>query len=172
MTENEKRLIQSCRVMIVGTEKFVSEVRRELLGLGFRGMFIDSASVSFPEKAEADMIIRFVGSGENESGRYMDVPSIYAFDFINGAGVFVLFPKDDKEFLCSPDVRLWSAEYMVRYCMFWNIDGVDWLWESLPLIRKYRTNDQALKTAAYVSSRIVANIAVGRDLKHYPRFYL
>ena len=30
----------------------------------------------------------------------------------------------------------------------------------------------ALKTAAHICARIAANIAVGREVKHFPRFYL
>ncbi|MDE6649833.1 MAG: hypothetical protein K2K45_07880 [Muribaculaceae bacterium] len=172
MTEREKRHIQSCRVLIVGPDEFVCVVRHDLKNLGFREVIIGSVSMLNPDKNVADIIIHYIGSGPLLTGKDNCIPTIYPFDFIKGAGVIVLFPEDDRESFCSPDIRLWSAEYMAGYCTFWNIGDLDWLLESLPLIREDKTSYQGVKTAAYMSARIVANIAVGRHVKHYPRFYL
>lgn len=48
----------------------------------------------------------------------------------------------------------------------------DWLEQSLPAIREGITEETAQKTAAHICARIAANIAVGREVKHFPRFYL
>ena len=69
-------------------------------------------------------------------------------------------------------MRQWVAEYMLGYCAFWNVEGCDWLHDALPAIKENKTSEAAMKTAAYMCARIAANIAVGRDVKRYPRFYL
>ena len=43
---------------------------------------------------------------------------------------------------------------------------------ALPAIRDAKTSELAQRTAAHICARIAANIAVGRDVKHFPRFYL
>lgn len=43
---------------------------------------------------------------------------------------------------------------------------------ALPAIRDGKTSEVSLKTATHICARIAANIAVGRKVKHFPRFYL
>jgi len=61
---------------------------------------------------------------------------------------------------------------MSGYCAFWNIDNSDWLRVVLPRIEQGEQSAKAQQTAACICARILANIAVGRDVKHFPRFYL
>ena len=100
------------------------------------------------------------------------IPIILPFDFVNGAGAIVVMPDDDRDILDKPDLRLWAVNYMAGYCAFWNVEGCEWLRDSLPDIRNGLTRHEALKTATHICARIAANIAVGREVKHFPRFYL
>lgn len=43
---------------------------------------------------------------------------------------------------------------------------------NLPAIREAKTSEAAQRTAAHICAKIAANIAVGRNVKHFPRFYL
>ena len=52
------------------------------------------------------------------------------------------------------------------------MEGCDWLQSNLPAIREGKTSETAKRTAAHICARIAANIAVGREVKHFPRFYL
>ena len=94
------------------------------------------------------------------------------FDFVNGAGVIVVMPEDERNLLSKPELRQWAATYMAGYCAFWNVEGCEWLRDSLPDIKNGVTSGASLKTAAYICARIAANIAVRREVKHFPRFYL
>ncbi|MDE7438077.1 MAG: hypothetical protein K2M93_06280 [Muribaculaceae bacterium] len=117
-------------------------------------------------------MIEFTGNGPSQLVDVSDIPIIYPFDFISGAGAFVLFPGDDRKWLEKSDLRVWAAEYMLGYSAFWKIPGCDWLHEVLPAIKDGKTSDTAQKTAAYMCARIAANIAVDHDVKRFPRFYL
>ena len=81
-------------------------------------------------------------------------------------------PGDDNELHGKANARLWAAGYMAGYCAFWNMEGCDWLQSALPKIRECMTSETAQRTAAHICARIAANIAVGREVKHFPRFYL
>lgn len=69
-------------------------------------------------------------------------------------------------------MRQATSEYMAGYCTFWNVEGYEWLQSALPAIREGKTSEAAMKTAAHICARIAANIAVGRKVKHFPKFYL
>ena len=171
MTDKEKRLIEDCRILIVGKGDFISYIKGEL---GKRG-FTDTGNVVISEIIDdqnTGILIENTGLGSSDSVDIEDFPMIYPFDFVDGAGVIVLFPGDDRSWREKLNVRLWAAEYISGYCAFWNVEGYDWLHGALPKIKENRTNEEAIKTAAYMCASIAANIAVGRDVKHYPRFYL
>ena len=171
MTNEENQLIKECRIMIVGKDEFIVYIKDELGKLGFRDM-ADVAMNEINNEQNNGILIEYTGDGSAESGNISDIPVIYPFDFVDGACAIVLFPGDDRSWLEKQNVRQWAAEYMSGYCAFWNVEGCDWLDDALPLIKGNITSEASLKTAAYMCARIAANIAVGRDVKRYPRFYL
>lgn len=160
MEDEEKIKIAGCRILSVGSDAFLHHLRAELAAVGF-----EKAAIAV---READIVIVFNGNpvGAPVGG---NIPVIVTFDFILGAGSIVMH---GEELPPVEDLRLWAAEYMLGYCAFWRIDGCEWLQESLAGIRAGRTDDCAVKSAAHMAARIAANIAVGRPVKHFPRFYL
>ena len=172
MTSEEKRLIADCRIAIIGAIKFIDNIKAELKQLGFGTIQIISRSDEMPMPSNVDVIAESVNESSSCFSKDVTIPIILPFDFVNGAGAIVVMPDDDKDILDKPDLRLWAANYMAGYCAFWNVVGCDWLRDSLPDIRNGVTSGASLKTAAYICARIAANIAVGREVKHFPRFYL
>lgn len=172
MTSDEKQLIQSCRIVIIGSTDFFTYIKDELTRFGF------SKLIRYPENTDnhngitSDIQLEFIDAEISLADFDCPVPVICSFDFIAGAGAIVTFPGDDRSFLHKPGLRLRAAKYMAGYCAFWNIGGCEWLLDALPAIKAGRTNPDALKTAASLCARIAANIAVGCDVKRYPRFYL
>lgn len=166
MTDGEKIKIESCRVMIVGEGGFADAVRRAVMELGFRNILCVEAPTG-----SADMAVDMVMNGLTASFD-CNMPVVYPFDFIEGGAAMVVFPDDKPELDTRGDVRLWAAKYVLGYCSFWNVEGNDWLRVVLPRIERGEVAAQARKTAACICARILANIAVGRDVKHFPRFYL
>ena len=172
MTSEEKRRIAGCRIAVVGAGEFIDSIKAELQQLGFESIQIISSSNKQPAISNFDVIAENVNEGSSCMSKETDIPLILPFDFVNGAGAIVVMPDDERNMLGKPDLRLWAATYMAGYCAFWNVDGCEWLRDSLPDIKNSVTNDVALKTAAHICARIAANIAVGREVKHFPRFYL
>lgn len=172
MTNEEKRLIADCRVMIIGALDFIDNVKAELYRSGFKSINIVSGNDVHTEIGTVDMVAEYVGAGRICIKEEVKIPIIYPFDFVNGAGAIVIMPGDDNELQHKDNLRLWVAEYMAGYCAFWNVEGCEWLQLALPAIRKAKTSDAAQRTAAHICARIAANIAVGRNVKHFPRFYL
>lgn len=172
MTNEEKRLIADCRIMVIGVSDFIDCVKAELIKSGFMSISIISALEEQPDMSFTDMVAEYVGAGRSCIKEDVKIPIIYPFDFVEGAGAIVIMPGDDNELLRKDNVRLWAAEYMTGYCAFWNVEGCDWLQLSLPAIQRGETSVSALRTAAYMCARIAANIAVGRDVKKFPRFYV
>ena len=157
--------------MIIGKGDFIAYIKEELCKLGF----CDIADVAMSEiinGQDTGILIEYAGNGLSQTSDIGDIPVIYPFDFVDGAGAIVVFPGDDRSWLEKQNVRQWTAEYMSGYCAFWNVEGCDWLHDALPAIKENNTSETAIKTAAYMCARITANIAVGRDVKRYPRFYL
>nr|WP_303027420.1 hypothetical protein [uncultured Duncaniella sp.] len=171
MTSEEERRIADCRIAVVGADEFIDSIKTELQLLGFKSIQIISP---FDEEAtiNIDVIAEIVNEGGSCMSKVTDIPLILPFDFVNGAGAIVVMPDDERNMLGKPDLRLWAAIYMAGYCAFWNVDGCEWLRDSLSDIKNGVTNDVALKTAAHICARRAANIAVGREVKHFPRFYL
>ena len=118
----------------------------------------------------AGILIEYTGVGLSQAKDINSIPVIYPFDFLEGAGAIVVFPEDERVWLEKQNVRQWAAEYMSGYCAFWNVEGCDWLYDAMPLIKGNITSEAALKTAAHICARIAANIAVGRNVKRYPRY--
>ncbi len=172
MTSEEKRRIADCRIAVVGATEFIDCIKVELQQLGFESIQIISSSDKQPAISNFDVIAENVNEGSPCMSKVTDIPLILPFDFVNGAGAIVVMPDDERDILCKPDLRQWVATYMAGYCAFWNVAGCDWLRDSLSDIRNSVTSSAALKTAAHICARIAANIAVGRDVKHFPRFYL
>lgn len=172
MTNEEKRLITDCRIMVIATSDFIDAIKTELHELGFKSFSVISALDLIPEMRSVDIIAEYVDDGASRIKGGAQVPIIYPFDFVDGAGAIVIMPGDDNELQHKADMRLWAAQYITGYCAFWNVEGCDWLKSALPAISEGKTNEAAAKTAAHITSRIAANIAVGRKVKHFPKFYL
>ena len=172
MTSEERRRIAGCRIAVVGAGEFIDSIKAELRQLGFESIQIISSSNKQPAISNFDVIAENVNEGSSCMSQETDIPLILPFDFVNGAGVIVVMPDDERDIICKPDLRQWAATYMAGYCAFWNVEGCEWLRDSLPDIKNGVTSGASLKTAAYICARIAANIAVGREVKHFPRFYL
>lgn len=172
MTSEEKRLIADCRVMIIGASDFIDYVKAELYRSGFKSINIVSENDVLTEIGPVDMIAEYAGEACTHVKGNAAIPIIYPFDFVDGAGAIVVMPGDDNELHGKANARLWAAEYMSGYCAFWNVEGCDWLQSALHKIWEGKTSDAAQRTAAHICARIAANIAVGREVKHFPRFYL
>lgn len=172
MTSEEKRRIADCRIAVVGATEFIDGIKTELQQLGFESIQIISSSDKQPAIRNFDVIAENVNEGSSCMSKVTDIPLILPLDFVNGAGAIVVMPDDERDMLCKLDLRRWAATYMAGYCAFWNVDGCEWLRDSLSDIRNGVTNSAALNTAADICARIAANIAVRREVKHFPRFYL
>ena len=172
MTNEEKRLITDCRIMVIGVSDFIDCVKADLIKSGFKSISMISALDARPDMNFTDMVAEYIGEGCSYIKEEVKIPIIYPFDFVEGAGAIVIMPWDDNELQRKDNMRLWAAEYMAGYCAFWNVEGCDWLQSVLPTIREAKTSEEAQRTAAHICARIAANIAVGRDVKHSPRFYL
>ena len=172
MTSEERRRIAGCRIAVVGAGEFIDSIKAELRQLGFESIQIISRSDEMPMPSNVDIIAESVNEDSSCFSKDVTIPIILPFDFVNGAGAIVVMPDDDRDILNKPNLRQWAANYIVGYCAFWNVEGCDWLRDSLSDIRNSVTSSAALKTATHICARIAANIAVGREVKHFPRFYL
>lgn len=172
MTSEEKRLIADCRIMVIGVSDFIDRVKAELDKSGFKSINIVSGNDVHTEIGLVDMIAEYTGQAYTHVKGNAAIPIIYPFDFVEGAGAIVIMPGDDNELQHKDNLRLWAAEYMAGYCTFWNVEGCDWLQGALPAIREAKTSEAAQRTAAHICAKIAANIAIGREVKHFPRFYL
>ena len=172
MTNEEKRLIADCRIAVIGAIEFIDSIKAELQQLGFESIQIISPSDEMPMLNNVDVIAESVNEVSACLSEDVTIPLILPFDFVNGAGTIVVMPDDDRDLLYKPHLRQWAANYMVGYCAFWNVEGCDWLRNALADIEKGTTNYVASKTAVHMCARIAANIAVGREIKHFPQFYL
>ena len=172
MTSEERRRIAGCRIAVVGAGEFIDSIKAELRQLGFESIQIISRSDEMPMPSNVDVIAESVNEDSSCFSKDVTIPIILPFDFVNGAGAIIVMPDDDRDILNKPNLRQWAANYIVGYCAFWNVEGCDWLRDSLSDIRNSVTSSAALKTAAHICARIAANIAVGREVKHFPRFYL
>ena len=166
MTSEEKNKIESCRIMIVGRGEFADAINTALLKVGFHNIIYMEATTG---SADIAVDVAMNGISARLGGK---LPVVYPFDYIEGGAAMVVLPDDKVDFAAQGDVRLCAAKYMSGYCAFWNIDNSDWLRVVLPRIEQGEQSAKAQKTAACICARILANIAVGRDVKHFPRFYL
>lgn len=172
MTSEEKRLIAGCRIKVIGATNFIDCAKAELIKSGFMSISINSTLEQQSNMNSTDIVAEYVGEMRSYIKEGIKIPIIYPFDFVEGAGVIVIMPGDDNELLRKDNVRLWAAEYMTGYCAFWNVEGCNWLQTALLEIREGKTNEAAMKTAAHICAKIAANIAVERNVKHFPKFYL
>lgn len=170
MTNEEKLLIRACRILVIDSGQFITCIRAGLERLGFGNVL--HVADECVDTGDVSIIIEYMGPGQTPSAPQVDIPVIYPFDFVEGAGAIVMFGDDDRVVTDRSDIRVWAAEYMAGYCAFWNVPGADWLRSALPAVRAGVTSAAAMRTAADMCARIAANIAVGRDVKRYPRFYL
>lgn len=172
MTSEEKRLIADCRVMIIGASDFIDCVKAELNKSGFKSINIMTANNGQTGIGLVDIVAEYTGEAYTYVKGNAAIPIIYSFNFVEGAGAIVIMPGEDNELQHKDNLRLWAAEYMAGYCAFWNVEGCEWLQLALPEIREVKTSEAAQRTAAHICAKIAANIAVGRNVKHFPRFYL
>lgn len=171
MTSEKKCRIADCQIAVIGTIKSIDCIKAELKQPGFKHIHIISPSDEMTMPGKVDIIVENVNEGSSCRSKDAIIPLILPFDFVNGAGAIVVMPGEGRDLLNKPNLRQWAANYMVGYCAFWNVEGCNWLRNSLTDIENCVTDDTANKTAAYMCARIAANIAVGREIKHFPRFY-
>lgn len=172
MTNEEISLISNYRIMIVGSTDFIDNIKTELYKSGFKSTSIISSTNRNPDTVSVDMIIEYVSDSSSNLKNNIPIPIIYPFDFVNGAGAIVIKPGDKNELHHKSDIRFWAAEYIAGYCAFWNIEGCEWLYSALSVIKEGKTCEKALKTSAHICARIAVNIAVKRKVKLFPKFYL
>lgn len=172
MTNEEICLISDYRIMIVGSTDFIDNIKTELYKFGFKSTSIVSSTNWNPHTVSVDMIIEYVSDSKSSLKDNISIPIIYPFDFVDGAGAIVIKPDDKNELHHKSDIRFWAAEYIAGYCAFWNIEGCEWLYSVLSVIKEGKTCEKALKTAAHICAQIVVNIAVKREVKLFPKFYL
>ena len=165
MTDEEKNKIENCRILIVGKGDFADAVKTALLKVGFHHIYMEAPIVT----ADMAVDLKINGISVRMVGK---LPVVYPFDFIEGGAAIVLLPGDKFEFEKHGNLRLCAAKYISGYCSFWNMDNCDWLGVVLPRIEQGEQSTKGQETAAYICARILANIAIGRDVKHFPRFYL
>ena len=165
MTYEEKNKIESCRIMIVGNGNFADAVKTALLKVGFHHIYVETPI----ETADMAVDLAMNGTFATMVGK---LPVVYPFDFIEGGAAMVVLPGDKLEFETRGNLRSCAARYMSGYCSFWNVDNSEWLSVVLPRIEQGEHSAKGQKTAACICARVLANIAVGRDVKHFPRFYL
>ncbi len=175
MTDEEKLKLERCRVLVIGADPLAIQIDAEIRHIGFRQIsHIDVGNI-YPQLKNYDIVVEVMGNGSSVlagiHSSALPVPIVYPFDFIDGAGTIVLRPGDNMDFARSGSLRLAIAEYFAGYCAFWHIDN-SWLSEAMPLIRENNHSDEGMRSAAIQCSRIVASMAVGREVKYYPRFYL
>lgn len=166
MTSEEQNKIERCRIMIVGKGDFADAINTALLKAGFCNIIHMEAPT---EAADIAVDLAINGISARLDGK---LPVVYPFDFIEGGAAMVVLPEDKPALEAKGDVRLCAAKYMSGYCAFWNMDNSDWLRAVLPRIEQGEQSAKAQRTAACICARILANIAAGRDVKHFPRFYL
>ena len=176
MTSKERNQIHSCHILIIGTSLFINEISLALKQLGFKHLTVLTDKYAGPVPYAANIIIKFVDSASDESkiddDEIRGIPLIYSFDFVYGVGVIVFLPDDNRDILNRGKVRLGAAEYIAGYCAFWNIKGYGWLHEAIPEIRIDRKNELTGKMAAKLCARLAAELAEGREIRHFPRFYM
>ncbi|MDE7402406.1 MAG: hypothetical protein K2M87_03225 [Muribaculaceae bacterium] len=171
MTKKEKNMIKKCRVIIWGTNDFYAIICGELYKIGFRNVISINRSNTL-ERGDADIIINEIGIVNINSHENIGIPIICPLDLIRGAAVIVFYPGDDYGLLNKENSRIRLAEYISGYCAFWNVESSDWLNDAMPAIRSGKRSYKAARTAAIMCARIIANIAISREVKHYPRFYI
>lgn len=147
MTEEEQEKISECMLTVAADHKFIEAIKQELARLNFD-------NISYTETEETPHL---------ECGGYLIVP----VDLIEGAVVVVYGSAPN-----GVPSRLQAAEYVEGYCLFWNMPEAKWIQSAIPSIRAGETSKNAIRTAALMCARIAANIAVGREVKTYPRFYI
>ena len=133
MTSEERHRIADCRIAVVGATEFINNIKAELQQLGFESIQIISRSDEMPMPSNVDVIAENVNEGCFCLSKDATVPLILPFDFVIGAGAIVVMPDDKRDMLCKPDLRQWAATYIAGYCAFWNVDGCEWLRDSLPI---------------------------------------
>ena len=135
--------------MIIGKSDFITYIKEELRKLDF--CKIAEVEIGGIINGQNNgILVEYTGSGLSQSCDIGDIPVIYPFGFVDGAGAIVVYPGDYRSWLDKQNIRLWVAEYISGYCAFWNVDGCDWLHDALYAIKENRTSDTAMKTAAYM----------------------
>ena len=80
--------------MIVGKGDFIIYIKEEL-----RKLDCNIAEVEIGENINGQnngILIEYTGDGSSELSDIGDIPVIYPFDFVDGAGAIVVFPGDDR----------------------------------------------------------------------------
>ena len=95
--------------MIVGKCDFITYIKEELRKLDFCKI----AKVEIGEIINGQnngILIECTGTGLSQTSDIGDIPVIYPFDFVDGAGAIVVFPEDERDWLGKQNMRQWAAE--------------------------------------------------------------
>ncbi len=176
MTNEEREAIRRYNIFISGTPEFEENLENELRKIGFTDIHQLPSEIENSISDEACIFIKLVFDDKGiilkNIRQNNNHALIYLFDFIEGAGAIVLFSHNFEDLIIDKNTRYDMAKYISGYNAFWNIETNSWLTKVLDKISHGSKNDDTLKTAAYLGAKIAANIATGRDVKIYPRFYL
>ncbi len=99
MTKEERQLINECRVIIIGEDDFISYLKKELEQIGFKVIWVMSETDPSQISHGKGILIEHIEHRTPLSAEATDIPIIFAFDFIDGAGAIVVFPEDEKDFI-------------------------------------------------------------------------
>lgn len=103
--------------------------------------------------------------------RRSTVTVIYPVDILKCAAALAVLPEDDMSCIEGAG-RCGLARYIAGYNIFWQVEE-DIVWdELLARVAAGETSADAMRLAALMSVRVATRSAVGRSIKHMPRFYL
>lgn len=97
---------------------------------------------------------------------------VLPFDFIDGGCVVIVNKPEELSVATGESLRTHIAEYVAGYSAFWNLTEYGWLRELLPSIKAGEKSDKGMAIAAEMCAKVFVNLAAGREVKAYPRFYL
>jgi molybdopterin/thiamine biosynthesis adenylyltransferase len=118
----------------------------------------------------------------DECCRQHKIPVLHPYNL--GWGGFVTVVKPDTPPLSSltkgdfTDFELKMADYVCGYSAFWNIPENRWINR---IVEAYRTEQETLSPpqlsigswlAAGICTKVIVDLALGREVKTYPKFYL
>lgn len=155
MTDYEQQMISRCRIAVTGDSCRAAVIAAMAADLGLQ---IVNTSPDIIIDASTDV-------------HRSAVPVIYPVDLLEYAAVLTVLPGYDISCI-EGSGRGGLARYIAGYNIFWQVEE-DIVWdELLARVGAGETSADAMRLAAMMSVSVAARIAVGRSIKHMPRFYL